>query len=148
MVPRRLDIRRRVGCAHKYYRCTARTTRVEARCSAPDHDWPFHINAHQVEQRRQGEDYPDAIQYVFRSMSDHPKFDVAPLLILAKLVVFSPNDSSMIASASSFQCLAVMRPAAPRSGSVSRPSPIQNNSGLLRTIQVCPKDLPIRSVAG
>jgi hypothetical protein len=25
-------------------------------------------------------------------MSDHPKFDVAPLLVLAKLVVFLPND--------------------------------------------------------
>jgi len=25
---------------------------------------------------------------------------------------------------------------------------IQNNSGLLRKFQVCPKDLPVRSVAG
>jgi hypothetical protein len=31
---------------------------------------------------------------------------------------------------------------------VRRPTSIQNNSGLLRPIQVCPKDLPIRSVAG
>ena len=31
---------------------------------------------------------------------------------------------------------------------VRRPASIQNNSGLLRKIQVCPKDLPIRSVAG
>src|SRR5215813_7436580 len=24
----------------------------------PDHDWPVHINPHQVEQRHHGEDYP------------------------------------------------------------------------------------------
>jgi hypothetical protein len=31
---------------------------------------------------------------------------------------------------------------------VRRPASIQNNSGLFRKIQVCPKDLPIRSIAG
>jgi hypothetical protein len=38
--------------------------------------------------------------------------------------------------------------AGPRSRSGREPALIQNNSGRLRPNQVCPKDLPARSVAG
>jgi hypothetical protein len=40
------------------------------------------------------------------------------------------------------------KPGCAASGSGREPTSIQNDSGLLRPIQVCPMDLPIRSVAG
>ena len=41
---------------------------------ASDHDWPVHINPHQVEQRTAAKITPATIENVFWSMSDHPKF--------------------------------------------------------------------------
>ena len=40
------------------------------------------------------------------------------------------------------------KPGCAAPGSGREPTSIQNNSGLLRKIQVYPKDLPVRSVAG
>src|SRR5262249_3444263 len=40
----------------------------------PDHNWPLHINPHQVEQRHHGEDNPATAENIFGSIGDHPTF--------------------------------------------------------------------------